>query len=48
MDDTLEVIRRGKVGQWSELSDSEHLIRMDSTGSIRFTNEEETDIHRHE
>ena len=38
VDDTLEVIRRGKVEEWSE-----HLNRMDSTGSIKFTHEEETD-----
>ena len=38
VDDTREVIRRGKVEEWSE-----HLNRMDSTGSIKFTHEEETD-----
>ena len=38
VDDTLEVIRRGKVVEWSE-----HLNRMDPTGSIKFTHEEETD-----
>ena len=36
--DTLAVIRRGKVEEWSE-----HLNRMDSTGSIKFTHEEEID-----
>ena len=38
VDDTLKVIRRGKVVEWSE-----HLNRMDPTGSIKFTHEEETD-----
>ena len=38
VDDTLEVIRRGKVMEWSE-----HLNHMDPTGSIKFTHEEETD-----
>ena len=38
VDDTLEVIRRGKVVEWSE-----HLNRMDPTGSIKFIHEEETD-----
>ena len=38
-DDTLEVIRGGKVTEWSE-----HLNCIDSTGSITFTHQEETDI----
>ncbi len=37
VDDTLEVIQRGKIAAWSE-----HLNHMDSTGSIKFTHEEET------
>ena len=37
VDDTLEVIRRGKVEEWST-----HLNSMDPTGSIKFTYEEET------
>ena len=38
VDDTLEVIKRGKVDAWSE-----HLNNMDPTGSIKFTHEIETD-----
>ena len=38
VDDTLEVIKRGKVNEWSA-----HLNSMDSTGSIKFTHEIETD-----
>ena len=38
IDDTLEVIKRGKVDAWSE-----HLNNMDPTGSIKFTHEIETD-----
>ena len=37
MDDTLEVIKRGKAEEWST-----HLNSMDPTGSIKFTYEEET------
>ena len=37
VDDTLEVIKRGKVEEWST-----HLNSMDPTGSIKFTYEEET------
>ena len=38
VDDTLEVIKRGKVDAWSA-----HLNNMDPTGSIKFTHEIETD-----
>ena len=38
VDDTLEVIKRGKVDEWSA-----HLNNMDPTGSIKFTHEIETD-----
>ena len=38
MDDTLEVIKRGSVTQLTE-----HLHSVDSTGSIRFTYEKETE-----
>ena len=38
VDDTLEVIKRGKVDEWSA-----HLNSMDPTGSIKFTHEIETD-----
>ena len=38
VDDTLEVIKRGSVTQLTE-----HLNSVDSTGSIRFTYEEETE-----
>ena len=37
VDDTLEVIKRGKVDEWSA-----HLNNMDPTGSIKFTHEIET------
>jgi len=38
VDDTLEVIKRGSVTQLTE-----HLHSVDSTGSIRFTYEKETE-----
>ena len=38
VDDTLEVIKRGKVDAWSA-----HLNNMDPTGSIKFIHEKETD-----
>ena len=37
LDDKLEVIKRGKVDEWSE-----HLNSMDPTGNIKSTHEEET------
>jgi len=40
VDDTLEVIKRGSVTQLTE-----HLNSVDSTGSIRFTHEEEAERH---
>ena len=42
VDDTLEVIKRGKVDAWSA-----HLNNMDPTGSIKFTHEIETDTTIH-
>ena len=42
VDDTLEVIKRGKVDEWSA-----HLNNMDPTGSIKFTHEIETDNTMH-
>ncbi len=38
VDDTLEIITKGKVEEWSA-----HLNQMDPTGSIKFTHEEEND-----
>ena len=38
VDDTLEVIKRGKVDEWYA-----HLNNMGPTGSIKFTHEVETD-----
>ena len=42
VDNTLEVIKRGKVDEWSA-----HLNSMDPTGSIKFTHEIETDNTMH-